>query len=80
MLCRPGWEKKFPKAVVETSPYNQKEIDNLQINYSGLDKSLASIKKFRVLLAEAGAGNPACSPTESEKEGSEWTRKGTCAG
>lgn len=55
LLCREGWEKKFPEALHQLRPYSEKEIQEVSINYSELKEAISYFNEFNVLLAEPGS-------------------------
>ena len=55
LLCREGWGKKFPEALCQLRPYSDKEIEQIKIDYEGLDETLSCFDGFKILLAEPGS-------------------------
>lgn len=55
LLCRRGWVRRFSEALRQSSSYSEEEVESLRINYSGFKEALASLKKFRIMLVEAGS-------------------------
>ncbi|UCH37897.1 MAG: hypothetical protein JSV76_01635 [Candidatus Bathyarchaeota archaeon] len=55
LLCRTGWRDKFPKAIVQSQPYDRTQIQKLKIDWKKLRNALSYMDGFNVILAELGS-------------------------
>jgi len=55
LLCRKGWKKKFSRALAHESPYQEKTLRKLQIDYDKLNQAMSSLQGFNILFIEPGS-------------------------
>ncbi|MCJ7632364.1 hypothetical protein MUP77_08220 [Candidatus Bathyarchaeota archaeon] len=55
LLCREGWNEKFPLALTNLHSYSAKEIRKLSFDRAKLEEILRPFKEYKVLLIEPGS-------------------------
>jgi len=55
LQCRSGWKVKFREAMQSLKPYGPEELEDLQVDYEKLDRSVSSLRDFNVLFLELGS-------------------------
>lgn len=55
LLCREGWEERFPQALANPKPYTEKELSRLQIDYKMVESAIVELKHVKALFVELGS-------------------------
>jgi hypothetical protein len=55
LLCREGWETRFPQALVNLEPYSPEDFSKIAIDKSTLEKTFNLLEGLNIILVEPGS-------------------------
>jgi len=55
LQCRSGWKLRFQHTLRYSKPYEEDEIEKLQVDYESLGREVNKLQGFNVLFAELGS-------------------------